>query len=61
MEICFLVYILKINERGFGNGRYNMELIGADMWPCLFVTGFWHLDHCYARGHAMASPCGAHR
>ena len=43
MEICFLVYILKINEREFGNRRYNMEIIGAVMWPCFFVSffGIW--------------------
>ena len=48
MEICFLVHIQKINEREFGIRRYYMELIGADIWPILFVTFFRHFGHCYA-------------
>ena len=48
MEICFLVHIMKINEQEFGIRRYYMELIGADIWPTLFVTFFQHFGHCYA-------------
>ena len=48
MEICLLVHIMKINEQEFGIRRYYMELIGADIWPILFVTFFRHFGHCYA-------------